>query len=596
MIKLDLKKFKHVKSDDKTCTLRHSDGHELTVAIKALSKPMQEQLNALKAHTKESAQEPKQDTKMYAEGGMATNEDNIKDVLDFNPMSDVVPEAPAPIDTLEAKMAEYRAAFPNQPQEVIERSAIRDMRGDRQALEAGAQDREKAAADAQYKKEYDQEMAAEKVSARNKNLASAGLPVQETMPSGPQAGALVQATPSQSALAPQDTMPQDNTQSAAGIMQGGVANELAGINLEAKAKGDLALKQEKLYNDQIVASQEIKRDFDSKFSALEKERQDFMQDIKNGQINPDKYWDNHSKIAAGIGMILAGFSTSSAPNAAADFIEKQMELNLQAQQKNLDSKNNLLSANLQQFKNLEDATNMTRVMQADMVNNQLLSAAAKAANPLAKAAALKAAGEIQAKYAPLVQKISEKQTLAAIQDAATKDPKKIPAMLAAVRQLSPERAKELEEKHIPGIGFASTNEGAKGIREMGTTVKTVNESIQRLKEIQNKTGKSLNLNARAEADTIRNMLIGQLRVPITGPGAMSDGEREILMNSIPDVTSMTSLDSSNRVKLDALQSKITGQYRNMLQLNGLDPSRVPGMASDQDKIKRLQELRKKAGK
>lgn len=46
-IALDLKKFKHVKSDDHTTTLRHKDGHELTISKKALSPEFQEQLNAL---------------------------------------------------------------------------------------------------------------------------------------------------------------------------------------------------------------------------------------------------------------------------------------------------------------------------------------------------------------------------------------------------------------------------------------------------------------------------------------------------------------------------------------------------------------------
>lgn len=46
-VSLDLKQFQHVKSDDKTTTLRHKDGHELTIAHKALSPEYQEQLKAL---------------------------------------------------------------------------------------------------------------------------------------------------------------------------------------------------------------------------------------------------------------------------------------------------------------------------------------------------------------------------------------------------------------------------------------------------------------------------------------------------------------------------------------------------------------------
>lgn len=46
-ISLDLKKFKHIKSDGETTTLRHRDGHVLTIANKSLSPDFQKQLSAL---------------------------------------------------------------------------------------------------------------------------------------------------------------------------------------------------------------------------------------------------------------------------------------------------------------------------------------------------------------------------------------------------------------------------------------------------------------------------------------------------------------------------------------------------------------------
>ena len=47
MIKLDLSKMKHVKSDDKTTTLQHKEGHTITLAHKALSPEGKKQLQAL---------------------------------------------------------------------------------------------------------------------------------------------------------------------------------------------------------------------------------------------------------------------------------------------------------------------------------------------------------------------------------------------------------------------------------------------------------------------------------------------------------------------------------------------------------------------
>jgi len=58
-IKLDLSKFKHVKSDKNTTTLRHKDGHELTIAHNAMSPEMKTQLSALSGLSTE-AQTPLQ--------------------------------------------------------------------------------------------------------------------------------------------------------------------------------------------------------------------------------------------------------------------------------------------------------------------------------------------------------------------------------------------------------------------------------------------------------------------------------------------------------------------------------------------------------
>ena len=62
-IKLDLSKFKHISSDDKSTTLEHKDGHRLCLAHGGLSKDNKKQLEALAKAAK--SEEP---VKM-AEGG-----------------------------------------------------------------------------------------------------------------------------------------------------------------------------------------------------------------------------------------------------------------------------------------------------------------------------------------------------------------------------------------------------------------------------------------------------------------------------------------------------------------------------------------------
>jgi hypothetical protein len=69
-IKLDLKRFKHVKSDGKTTTLQHPDGHTITMAHASLSPEAQAQLSQLAKAAQTSANTDELKHKgMYGHGG-----------------------------------------------------------------------------------------------------------------------------------------------------------------------------------------------------------------------------------------------------------------------------------------------------------------------------------------------------------------------------------------------------------------------------------------------------------------------------------------------------------------------------------------------
>lgn len=372
----------------------------------------------------------------------------------------------------------------------------------------------------------------------------------------------------------QSSIPQT---SQANLTGSGLRDIIVGNNLEAKAQGDQGKADEKTLSDQINALKLAQETNKKQYDALDNERKNFIDDINNQHIDPEKYWTGdpktgmggHSKLMAGIGMILAGFNPTNSPNAAASFIEKQMEMNLEAQKQNLNSKHNLLSANMRQFGNMKDAIDMTRLMQSDMVKYQLMASAAKAQIPMAKAAALKAAGDLELKYAPLQQQIANNQTAQSLMTQGQKDPSLLPAAIQAIEQTDPKKAADLRNRLVPGVGIATTYEGARGLREMQTTVQTIKDSTNRLQKIASTPGKSLSPSLIAEADTIRSSLVGRLRVPITGPGSMSDTDRAQLMALVPDVTAIIALNSSNKKRLDTLNKTMQSNYDNMMRANGI---------------------------
>lgn len=268
----------------------------------------------------------------------------------------------------------------------------------------------------------------------------------------------------------------------------GYQQNMAGINAAATAAGQLGDQQAAILKERQGTLAQMQNEWDAQQKALNDERLDLVDDIKAGHVNPDKYWENHSKISAGIGMILAGFNPTNSPNAAVNFLKHQMDLNMQAQAKNLDSKQNLLSANLQQFRNLKDATEMTRIMQMDMLSTQLQGAAAKAQSPAAKAAALSAAGQLEMEASAKFQEFSANRALKALMQGASQDPTKMGQYITALETVDPKKAADMRERLIPGIGLANTKEDASALKEVTSRYSNINTNVRKAQDLIRKAG------------------------------------------------------------------------------------------------------------
>ena len=553
-IKLDLKQFKHVSSDDKSTTLQHKDGHSLTLAHKGLSKDNQVQLKALAAMSKDSmkasdkgqmkqeqqARDPNSVPKYafgdivdkaakyldsiaddqyskdkksdppstmkpagvppgrapatatppvrqdgYAEGGEVQKFEGGGDVQDMDPESPAeVPEAlqpnppTNPIDeatnTIHNDPRTMRGANPQleyenskqhlqsiaddpatqmesgytPSEEIVNQGALNSVALDHDK----AQGNSAAIADAEAKKQQFASEASKYGIKTGTAPQAAGMP-QAQMPEA--------STPRD----PQHTGPAENLDDTEKMMKAGYAAKMGGIKAEADAKAALGAAQSQAIEKSVKDQQDAMVSYKQHYDDLEKERQAHIADIKAGYIDPDKYWTgdkdgngSHSRIAAGIGMILAGFNPTDKPNAAIDFLKHQMDANLDAQKQNLNSKQNLLAENLKQFGNLKDATAMTKVMQSDILANKLQQAAATAANPMAKAEAMKAIGQLQLEAAPVMQQFAIRRAMLGLangqngNDPSNTGPQE--QMISYLRMTNPEMAKEMESRLLPGIGMA----------------------------------------------------------------------------------------------------------------------------------------------
>jgi hypothetical protein len=133
----------------------------------------------------------------------------------------------------------------------------------------------------------------------------------------------------------------------------------------------------------------------------------FMRDAANDHINPNHYLQSQStgsKIATAIGLFLGGFSSAYTHqgNPAADFLNKQIDRDIQAQKDNLQNKHTLLNANMNYYHDMQMADNATRAQLLAINQVKIQKAAALLGTPAAKARADAATSKLQMQQGQLL--------------------------------------------------------------------------------------------------------------------------------------------------------------------------------------------------
>lgn len=521
------KNFKHVKSDKDKTILRHKDGHEVTVAHNVLSKDMQKVLRSMAPNEKEKKdpygkvtikEDKKQalgkvdvrddiykskrltegpdqdDSEQYAEGGkvekiervdkekakgmvkgalsggptIAEGLQNIKKGLGFAEGGrvkyaegdEIIEEtpfqqdlnAPSILDSLRSNIPELRQENIAQvdPYLAVDEAIDKEAKSKEQIDQVAKEQQAQAQLEAQ-------QGLAEREPSANAGLAAGAQPAPPIVPEDTSLNQLNRS------------MAQENK---------AYDDEAKAVSKLAEAKNEILLQKQVEFDDIAKAQQAARLDMEQTAKGLES-------DIKNGYINPDKYWTGytapngekvpgHSRLAAGIGMIIAGFNPTSNPNAVMQSIDKGIDNSIKAQAQNLDSSHNLLRANLEKYKNKADALTATKLMLMEDVNRRVEMAANNSAGPMAKAQAEKFKAQNIQKMLPLIKQLQDSQTLANL----SKDPSKTGAYLTALERIDPKKASDLRERLVPGVGFANTKEDAdylKIVEDRRSNIKTNSE-------------------------------------------------------------------------------------------------------------------------
>lgn len=217
---------------------------------------------------------------------------------------------------------------------------------------------------------------------------AANITINSGAPAAPQS--MQSAQPAQvnvpQAPKPQPVLLPDGSMSAPGVAQ----NAQAGMGLaekvaEEKGKADATYQQQFLNEQQRVAAEDSKNITD-----LKGHTDDFANYMKANPINPNAYLESKSaggRMATGLGLLLGGGAggLGGGPNMALDFLNKQIDRNIAAQQARSDQQKTVWGAYQNLYGDQNISTNLAKVSMNNMLVHQAEMTAAQLGTPTAQA-------------------------------------------------------------------------------------------------------------------------------------------------------------------------------------------------------------------
>lgn len=460
---LNLSQYRKVKDDHKSATFKHPDGHEITVAKHVLSPKMRGDISGLPLHLDEGTPdqpvqartEGMEEEKQRSNAGYQTQFPDLPNQQQPPPTQPTIiinngqPQGQAP-QPVPANNPNYD---PNAPWQSAPFSPLEMMK--QKSPDTSVEERQQIDKNVQGRSEENQKLMQNygaKIQAYNQYAEQHGLPTQP-LPPGAQQAVMNQAP----SMAPDQATPEApkgpsdpyGTEAYYNAYSEGLNKQKEGIQGAANAESTLAKAQEPILQNQIEHQQAAAQSYQDHFNELDSERKAFQQDLNNQHIDPQHYLNSlgvGEKISKGIGLILGGMGGGlmHQANPALEFMNKQISNDIEAQKSEMGKKENLLSANERQFGNLKDATQMTQLMQTDIVKNQLAQAAAKSNDPLVQARAKQAIGQLDMQAAPIMSQMAMRRAMLSGMQNGQMDPAMVIRNMVPEKQQA-EAYKELKE-------------------------------------------------------------------------------------------------------------------------------------------------------
>ena len=184
------------------------------------------------------------------------------------------------------------------------------------------------------------------------------------------------------------------------LLRGGIQAGEEAADTRAKAEAQIAADRVTVEQRSLDAMKAIEDHRLSETSAETANIDKVMADIASTKIDPHRFWDSRTtgqKVATGIGLILSGMGSglTGQPNLAAQFLQRTIDQDIEAQKANLDKKNNLVGWMMKKYGNVQTAAQAATAYQLAALAGQVQLAADRSGDMTAKANALALKSQLQ---------------------------------------------------------------------------------------------------------------------------------------------------------------------------------------------------------
>lgn len=217
-----------------------------------------------------------------------------------------------------------------------------------------------------------------------------------------------------SSAAPQNSSDPRIGQNLTGNFDKALKQVQGGINQNAKLQAEGMAENAKNIQANIEDQKQRAAQYEQERSKIQSENTELYNQVRDSKIDPNRVWNNAStggKIAASLGLIFGGIGAGMThqPNLAAEFLEKTIANDIDAQKADQSNKTNLYKLGLEKYKDSQSAQQFATLQASNILAGQIQATAQRIGSPQALALAQQAIGELHMKYDPIRNDLALKQ-------------------------------------------------------------------------------------------------------------------------------------------------------------------------------------------